>query len=169
MRLAAATAGELDPSDDTITLGNGAFAYNVDVTGLQSLNGWYDRLGVNTLADWGWHTEPFARGAGAAGATAALRRYNFTYYDTPVDGSGGTRRVPYANSDGNDAAVVDWLNNNPHRLNLGQLGLRWADSAPLEIAASPMPHRRCGCGPASWRATCRWRRGTAGRAATGSR
>jgi hypothetical protein len=101
---------------------------------LQTFNDSYI-FGVNTLADWQMHTTPFP-----ATATKALSSYNFTVYDTPLDGKNKTRRVPYANSDGNDPGVVQWLMTNPHRLNLGQLSLRIAPDArapslPLALAS----------------------------------
>jgi hypothetical protein len=122
---------------DTFQLGNGAFAFNADITGLQTFNASYD-FGVNTLADWQMHTTPFAPG-GPANASRALSSYNFTYYATPLDGKNATRSVPYANADGNAPAVISWFATNPHRLNLGQLSLRVAPDAgasrALELAS----------------------------------
>ena len=118
---AAPNASALDLAYGTFTVGNGAFAFNVDCTGLQTLNESYG-LGVNTLSDWGYHTAPFAPGD----ATAALRNFNYTWYSTPTDGHGGSRRIPTFNSGNSTSAVVNWLMSNPHRLNLGQLSLRLA-------------------------------------------
>ena len=133
--LTAADAAALDVANDVFQVGNGAFAIGVDVTSLQTFNASYTHLGLNTLADWGWHTAPFS----AADATFALRNFNFTYYQTPTDGRGGTRSVPYMNSPGSAPAVVSWLMDNPHRLNLGQLSLRvaaagGAGTQPLALA-----------------------------------
>ena len=130
----APAAADLDLRD-TFTLGNGAFAFNADVTGLQTFNASY-AFGVNTLSDWQMHTTPWS----AADPAFALRAYNFTYYDTPLDGRGATRRVPYANAGANDPAVVSWLMRNPHRQNLGQLSLRFASGGgaptrPVPLAA----------------------------------
>ena len=131
--ISAVSHDKLDTSNDVLTVGNGAFGFNVDVTGLQSFNASYSHLGVNTLADWGWHSTPFSKGD----PTYALRHYNFTYYDTPTDGKGTTRQVPYANDGSNDGRVVSWLMGNPHRLNLGQTSLRWGvggrQTLPLEL------------------------------------
>ena len=118
----AATADELDTDHDVLSVGNGAFAANVDITGLQTFNASYAMLGGgSTLADWGWHTTPFT----PDDPTLALRSFNMTYYDTPLDGAGRTRRVPYLNDGANSPDVVAWMMGNPHRLNLGQLSLRW--------------------------------------------
>ena len=120
--ITAATASALDTDHDVLTVGNGAFAANVDISGLQTFNASYANLGGGvTLADWGWHTTPFTPDDPAG----ALRAYNMTVYDTPVDGAGRTRRVPYFNAGDNAPEVVDWMAGNPHRLNLGQLSLRY--------------------------------------------
>ena len=120
--ISAATAAELDTEHDVLSVGNGAFAANVDITGLQTFNASYSNLGGGTtLADWGWHTAPFSPDDPAY----ALRAYNMTRYDTPVDGTGRTRSVPYFNDGENARDVIDWMMGNPHRLNLGQLSLRW--------------------------------------------
>ena len=133
VRMAAAGGAALDTANDVFSVGNGAFAFNADATGLQSCNGSYTHLGVNTLADWGWHSEPSAPGD----ATRALRDYNFTYYSSPTDGQGGTRQVPYMNDGGNAGDVTSWMMANPHRLNLGQLSLVWRNptgaTAPLQL------------------------------------
>ena len=42
----------LDTANDVFSVGNGAFAFNADVTGMQTFNSSYTHLGVNTLADW---------------------------------------------------------------------------------------------------------------------
>ena len=130
--MAAAAGAALDTANDVFSVGNGAFAFSADATGLQSLNASYTHLGVNTFADWAWHSEPFAPGD----ATRALREYNFTFYETPTDGRGGTRAVPYMNDGSNSGDVTSWMMQNPHRLNLGQLSLVWraaAGSQPLQL------------------------------------
>ena len=102
---------------DAVTpLGNGAFAFNVDVTGLQSLNASYPAYDLNTLADWGWHTS-------FAGADA-LRAYNLSDYNTTTPG-GGARTVRYPTGGNASAASGAWLHNNPHRLPLAQVALCW--------------------------------------------
>ena len=41
------------------SLGNGAFALSVDVTGLQTFSGFYDKgIPLCTQSYWGWHTLP---------------------------------------------------------------------------------------------------------------
>lgn len=146
-RVEAATADQLDTTNDVFSVGNGmdlyisnisrlfagAFVFNADITGLQTFNESYTHLGLNTLADWGWHITPFS----PSDPDYAFGAYNWTYYTTPIDGQGHTRQVPYANSDNSSPEVVNWLNANPHRLNLGQVSLRWLDdgtSSTSELA-----------------------------------
>ena len=124
-------AAALDPCF-VLPLGNGALAFVVDASGLQSLNATTAPcLGANTMADWGWHTAPpAATGAAPAGAppTAALSRYNMTRYSTPTDGNGGTRDIDYPTGGNNtDAGAAGaWTHANPHRANLVQVALAWA-------------------------------------------
>ena len=112
------------PTDPTavISLGNGAFAFNVDATGLQSLNASYS-FDLNTLADWGWHTS-------LAGADA-LQAYNLTDFTTAAGGN-RTRRIRYPTGANASAASGAWTHANPHRLPLGQVSLAWAGGGALE-------------------------------------
>jgi len=97
-----------------MTLGNGEFAFNVDVTGLQTFYDDYrDDLPLCTMSQWGWHTTPVSE-----------ERYSYTRDDlvmTMYDTYG--RQVGYAKKKmpGNEE-VYDWLRQNPHRLNLGRIG-----------------------------------------------
>lgn len=59
-----------------------------------------------------------------ADSRAPLTQFNFTTYHTPIDGNGGTRPVTLA-TDGNLTNIYrEWTMSNPHRVGLGQLGLR---------------------------------------------
>ena len=106
------------PLDPTLiaSLGNGAFAFNVDVTGLQSLNATYAApFDLNTLADWAWHSEPAAQ--------AFLESYNYTTYQTLTPG--GTRSVRYPTGYNASAAAAASLHGNPQRMPLAQVALAW--------------------------------------------
>ena len=114
--------------DDVTSLGNGAFAFNVDITGLQSLNATYRSFDLNTLADWAYHTS-FA-------GSDALRDYNYTDYNTTI-ATGTARRVRYPTGHNASAAAGAWLHNNPHKLPLAQVSLAWAAAGggePLVLA-----------------------------------
>ncbi|SER16201.1 hypothetical protein SAMN05444745_12136 [Arthrobacter sp. OV608] len=116
----------LDPRSP-VSVGNGEFAFTVDLTGLQSLPGAYpvgarDELPAGTLlgtqAQWGWHSTPPEQPYGLAGSTVL--------YDSPRG------PVPYVDMVGNivndretDASRAEtWLRANPHRLDLGRIGFR---------------------------------------------
>jgi hypothetical protein len=116
----------LDPRSP-VSVGNGEFAFTLDVTGLQSLPEAYpvgarDGLPPATLlgtqAQWGWHSVPPAHPYDLAGSTVL--------YDSPRG------PVPYVDMVGeiiNDRETdpspgETWLRANPHRLDLGRIGFR---------------------------------------------
>lgn len=113
-------------ADAVTSLGNGAFSFNVDVTGLQSLNSSYLPFDLNTLADWAWHSS-FA-------GSDALQSYNFTTYNTSVAG-GGTRQVRYPTGYNSSTASGTWLHNNPHKMPLAQIALAWKDNNELLVSS----------------------------------
>src|SRR3569833_272304 len=86
-------------------VGNGTFAYGFDITGMQTFNDEF-----TTMSHWGWHsTEP------PKGFTAN------SFKQTLVNTHG--RMVGYDLPDPKQAAIVQWLASNPHRFNLGRIGL----------------------------------------------
>lgn len=97
----------------SLTVGNGGFAFTVDVTGLQSMPERY-RAGVplGTQSWWGWHefpnTEHFEH-------SETLCNYDF--------GRGHSEPYSVQHKEagrGHDAA--EWYRANPHRLHLGTIG-----------------------------------------------
>jgi protein-glucosylgalactosylhydroxylysine glucosidase len=140
----SASSNSSTPPNSTLvlTLGNGGFGFNADVTGLQSLNGSYTLFDLNTLTDWGFHSLPFPYDdpSGTTG-TYALSHYNFSYLTTPLNGKGDTREVPYIVVSNVTADATTWLHDNPHRLSLGQLSLRRtaaAASPPTTTTTVPL-------------------------------
>ncbi|HNU28734.1 MAG TPA: hypothetical protein PKN00_06025 [Sedimentisphaerales bacterium] len=108
-----------------LSVGNGEFAFTADITGLQTFPD-YHRKGISlgTLSQWGWHSLPNTEGYTLADA---MNRYT-------VAG----REVPYAAGgapSGGYSPAANWLRANPHRLHLGQIGLRIAksDGSPASI------------------------------------
>ncbi|MBE5960456.1 MAG: glycoside hydrolase family 65 [Lachnospiraceae bacterium] len=97
-----------------LTIGNGEFAFTVDVTGLQSLyKTYYETLPLCTMSTWGWHTKPVSE-----------EKYAYTLNDlvmTEFDYNGRTVKYPKRKMPGNEE-VYDWLRVNPHRLNLARIG-----------------------------------------------
>ena len=101
--------------ESALTVGNGEFAFTADITGMQTLYEEYDVLPLCTMSQWGWHTVPVSK-----------ERYEYTLKDLVMteyqvcDG----RHVGYPQKEfpGNEE-VYQWLRENPHRLNLGRIGL----------------------------------------------
>lgn len=129
----------LDPKSP-VSVGNGEFAFTMDLTGLQSLPGSYP-VGargdlppgtlLGTQAQWGWHSVPPEQPYELAGSTVL--------YDSPRG------PVPYVDMVGdivNDretdtSRAETWLRANAHRLDLGRIGFRWVTDGnehPLEEA-----------------------------------
>lgn len=87
-----------------LSVGNGEFAFNMDITGLQSF------VPFNTMAQWGWHSGALPQGTQVA-----------DYTETLLDTHG--RLVPYALPDPAQPRLSEWLASSPHRINLGRIGL----------------------------------------------
>ncbi|MCH4551721.1 hypothetical protein [Aestuariibaculum lutulentum] len=98
----------------SLNVGNGEFAFTVDVTGLQSFPEYYQNgVPLGTQSEWGWHTFPNTENYGF---NETLKGYNFN----------GNPDALYAiqnreDERKNDAA--DYFRANPHRLQLGNVGL----------------------------------------------
>jgi len=87
-----------------LQVGNGEFAFGVDITGLQTLYG-------NTMSHWGWHSCPLPPGQ-------RLEEFQLAEWDTYG------RNVGYATSPQGQEILYQWLRENPHRINLGSISLR---------------------------------------------
>src|SRR6187401_2240169 len=95
-----------------LSVGNGKFAFTVDITGLQTFPLEYKKgIPLGTQSEWGWHsfidTASYKPGE-------ALKEYE-------ING----RKISYAvqwNEPGRNRNAADWFRQNPHRLHLGNLG-----------------------------------------------
>ena len=95
-----------------LSVGNGEFAFTCDATGLQTFPDDYrEKFPLCTMSQWGWHTIP--RPAHLVGKELKYNEYE-TY----------GRKVGYMTSSTDQKELFDWLRQNPHRLHLGQIGLR---------------------------------------------
>ncbi len=116
-----------------LSVGNGAFAFTADITGLQTFPDFHARgMPLGTHAEWGWHSLPNPAGYRLEDALEAYI----------VDG----RAVPYLSgldASGGYLPASGWLRANPHRLHLGQLGFRITrmDNTPLSIADIVRPRQ----------------------------
>ncbi|MDY7100891.1 MAG: hypothetical protein S0880_06855 [Actinomycetota bacterium] len=105
-----------------LQVGNGSFGFTVDVTGLQTFPERYPAAPRGTLlgtnAAWAWHSMP--------GPTHTLDETHRSY-----ETARGPVPYPDLASDRHDGpdqtAAETWLRANPHRLDLGRVGLWLAD------------------------------------------
>ena len=97
----------------SLSVGNGEFAFTVDVTGLQSYPEFYDKgVTLGTMAQWGWHVTP--------------TKEKYTLEDVTVRHTTRTGQVvpfPVQHTEGRKGAATHWLRTNPQRLHLGMIGL----------------------------------------------
>lgn len=99
----------------SLTVGNGSFAYTVDVTGMQSFPVAYQHgTPLGTQSEWGWHSFPNPEGYQFS---EALKTYH-------LNGQDVTYAVQVKEPERVKKAV-DWLRQNPHRLQLGNWGMQF--------------------------------------------
>ena len=114
----------------SLTVGNGHFATTVEVTGLQSFPFEYEAgVPLTAMSDWGWH-----KFENTAGLTPADSEKSFDL----GHGHPEVYAVEYKASKGDDArkvAATEYFRVNPHRLNLGAIGLelKGADGKPIGL------------------------------------
>ena len=106
-----------------LTVGNGEFAYTVDITGLQSFPEYYrDAMPLGTESQWGWHSFPNPK------------LYNLK--DIMRNYKSGGREIPYADDndfEGTGTLAGSWLRENPHRIDLGRIGFDMYKSSGEKI------------------------------------
>lgn len=85
-------------------VGNGEFAFGVDITGLQTF------VPFNTMSQWSWHSFPLPKGMSVS-----------SYKSVPIISSG--REVLHEIPNPEQPELSAWLAGNPHRFNLGRIGL----------------------------------------------
>ncbi|WP_240348016.1 hypothetical protein [Longitalea arenae] len=97
----------------SLTVGNGQFAFTADVTGLQSFPAYYQKgVPLGTQSEWGWHSFP---------NTENYRREE-TLKEYELNGKKITYCVQVKEPERSRKAV-DYFRVNPHRLQLGNIGL----------------------------------------------
>ncbi|MGF7230123.1 hypothetical protein [Arachidicoccus sp.] len=96
----------------SITMGNGGFAFTVDITGLQTFYKDYENgVPLGTESEWGWHSFP------------NIHHYKRSQSYKYITQNG--RQVSYSvqiKYPAKDKAAVDYFRVNPHRLQLGNIG-----------------------------------------------
>jgi hypothetical protein len=97
----------------SLSVGNGSFAFTMDVTGLQSFPDAYAKgVPLGTQSEWGWHS--------------FIDTANYTFAETlksyHLNGKDITYSVQIKEPERKKNAV-EWFRQNPHRLQLGNIGL----------------------------------------------
>ncbi|MCF3108144.1 hypothetical protein LL912_05090 [Niabella sp. CC-SYL272] len=110
----------------SLSVGNGAFAFTTDITGLQTFPEVYSRgVPLGTQSEWGWHSFPNTQ---HYAFRDALKSYQLNGRDVlyAVQWSGG----PPAHHQ-----AADYFRQNLHRLQLGNIGfdIRLRNGAPARI------------------------------------
>jgi hypothetical protein len=105
----------IDKADplSSLSVGNGKFAFTADVTGLQSFPAYYEKgVPLGTQSEWGWHSFPNTENY--------KREETLKEYD--LNGKKITYCVQVKEPERSRNAV-DYFRVNPHRLQLGNIGL----------------------------------------------
>jgi len=117
----------------SLTIGNGHFAATVDVTGLQSFPFDYGAgVPLNAMSDWGWHK---FENTNALMSSESEKAFDFGHGHQEI------YAVEYKKSeDGRHKEATEYFRVNPHRLNLGTVGLDLKDASgkviPLQALSS---------------------------------
>ena len=117
----------------SLSVGNGHFAATVDVTGLQSYPADYENgIPLTTMSDWGWHS------------------FENTQNLTPAETEGSFNlghgheevyAVEYKKG-GRQQEATNYFRVNPHRLNLGDLGIRLTDKNGRQLSLQEIKNIR---------------------------
>ncbi len=117
----------------SLTVGNGHFATTVDVTGLQSFPFDYEAgVPLTAMSDWGWHKFKNTTGLTPQDSEKAFDLGH---------GHQEVYAVEYKASKGDDprqVAATEYFRVNPHRLNLGIIGLDMKDSQGNPVALNDL-------------------------------
>ena len=110
-------------SMQSVSVGNGEFAFTVDPTGLQTFPDVYQQgVSLGTQSQWGWHSFP------------NTQHYQLDEVYKNYKSHNRDVSYTYAFSEPERLkAVSDWFRENPHRLHLGQIGfgLKKGDGSPV--------------------------------------
>ena len=114
---------EYDPLA-SLSVGNGSFAATVDLTGLQSYPEEYSAgVPLSAMSEWGWHSFPNVDSLVPADTERVMDL-------------GHGRKEAYAveyKDDSRNAKATSYFRVNPHRLNLGHVGLLLTDASGRQL------------------------------------
>ncbi|KAK2607287.1 hypothetical protein N8I77_005972 [Diaporthe amygdali] len=100
-------------STTPLQVGNGNFAFGVDVTGLQTFKPFA------TMSTWGWHNSSLPT---TPNQTSVNDYTGLDWWTPPLDFSDDGQLVNYAQPNPAENDISTWLIQNPQRLNLGNIG-----------------------------------------------
>jgi hypothetical protein len=125
------TLTAIDPASP-LMVGNGSIAFSADITGLQTFQDQYSPLvPLLTQAQWAWHSFPNPKGFKIEDALV------------PMKVRGGTRQYPaLTNWDQAQSGPIKWLRENPHRFNLGRIGLHLARADGQAVSFADLSQTR---------------------------
>ena len=111
----------------SLSVGNGHFATTVDVTGLQSYPLDYKNgVPLCAMSDWGWHQYPNSKNLKPS---ESEKSFDFGHGHKEI------YAVEYKKKeDGRHKEATEFLRVNPHRLNLGAIGLYLTDDKGEQIS-----------------------------------
>ena len=111
----------------SLSVGNGHFATTVDVTGLQSYPLDYKNgVPLCAMSDWGWHQYPNSKNLKPS---ESEKSFDFGHGHKEI------YAVEYKKKeDGRHKEATEFLRVNPHRLNLGTIGLYLTDEKGKQIS-----------------------------------
>ena len=104
-------------------VGNGEFAFGVDITGLQTF------VPFNTMAQWSWHSFPLPEGQ------------QVEDFKKPLMDTYG-RQIPYDIPNPEQPELSAWLAANPHRFNLGRIGFKLLRADGSAVTAGDLSDTR---------------------------
>ena len=108
---------------NSLSIGNGKFAFTADATGLQSYPEFYDEgVCLGTQSEWGWHS--FSNDK------------NYKIEETYLNFEVEERQIPYAiqwTEPGIKKETANYFRSNPHKLHLGMIGLELLNSDNTKV------------------------------------
>jgi len=127
---------------NSLTVGNGDFAFTVDITGLQSFPEYHiSGIPLGTFSNWCWHSD--------------LNPEGFQHTQTVKEFRVGDRNVAYYHDYGREkdsprARASGYLRQNPHRMNMGLVGLKILDENGRRVGPDAIenPRQVLTCGEA---------------------
>jgi hypothetical protein len=117
---------DIDPNG-AMAVGNGSFAFNFDVTGLQSFPEYYEKsMPIGILSDWGWHNFPNPNG------------YTLDKFKMQVVKKNDRQFVFPAASTSSPPPDAAYLRANQNRFGLGRIGLEMTHADGSKVAITDL-------------------------------